>query len=267
MSQPTQSFRRANDIAPYAGMCAELTQGLDYRWYSLLLRIEHSSRRPIEFDTSNLPVSWTMHYRASEYAAVDPATHWLNARVVPTRWEQLPRGNIGTEGYLKDATQHGFAHGIVVPFRGVAGDYGGITMVGRDMPASDLECDEHFSRVWLFGIRMLEAMRNAVLTERADPEDGALTQRQRQVLTMVACGHPMKKICSDIGIHKSTAEYLLRRASEKLGATSREQAILRAAMTNQIDWKAFAVPVSPDRRSSACTALSRVRRASALASR
>ncbi|WP_206370196.1 helix-turn-helix transcriptional regulator [Solimonas marina] len=61
-----------------------------------------------------------------------------------------------------------------------------------------------------------------------------LTDRQRSVLGGIAQGLTVKRIAIELGIEPTTVRYLLNRCIEKLGVTSREQAIVRAIATGQL---------------------------------
>ena len=50
----------------------------------------------------------------------------------------------------------------------------------------------------------------------------------------------MKKVCNVLGVHPRTGEDLLKRAALNLGAKSREQAIVHAALAGEIDWEIYA---------------------------
>jgi len=69
------------------------------------------------------------------------------------------------------------------------------------------------------GRRYLLALRNDVRT----PEQSPLSDRERQVLTYAALGHPNKLIADELGIASSTVSVLLARAQTKLGARSRNE--------------------------------------------
>jgi DNA-binding NarL/FixJ family response regulator len=55
----------------------------------------------------------------------------------------------------------------------------------------------------------------------------ALTDRERQVLSRLACGETTKEAAFELGISDATVRVLLRRAVGKLGATSRRELLDR----------------------------------------
>ena len=55
----------------------------------------------------------------------------------------------------------------------------------------------------------------------------ALTPRQRQVLAALARGRQTKEIARELGISQATVKTHLARACERLGATTRAEAVAR----------------------------------------
>ncbi len=74
------------------------------------------------------------------------------------------------------------------------------------------------------GRRFVIAAENAPPT-RAGRRD--LSEREHQVLTQAHLGHSHKEIAYELGLADSTVRVLLHRAAQKLGATTREEAIER----------------------------------------
>ncbi len=61
----------------------------------------------------------------------------------------------------------------------------------------------------------------------AYPGAGALTRRQREVLAAFARGRQTKEIARELGISEATVKTHLARATERLGAATRAQAVAR----------------------------------------
>ncbi|WP_035304805.1 response regulator transcription factor [Actinokineospora inagensis] len=77
------------------------------------------------------------------------------------------------------------------------------------------------------------------LTRRREQEARfALSPRERQVLTLLRDGLSIPDIASTIHISKSTAKTYVARLYDKLGASSRAQALVTALRTGLIDYEA-----------------------------
>ncbi|HKT01137.1 MAG TPA: LuxR C-terminal-related transcriptional regulator [Rugosimonospora sp.] len=69
----------------------------------------------------------------------------------------------------------------------------------------------------------------------ASPADNGLSDRQRQILMLMAAGHTAVEIAHRLGISPGTVENHKRRAYAKLGAVSAVQAVVRAAALGLLD--------------------------------
>ncbi|GAA2979648.1 response regulator transcription factor [Actinokineospora diospyrosa] len=77
------------------------------------------------------------------------------------------------------------------------------------------------------------------LTRRREQETRfALSPRERQVLTLLRDGLSIPEIAGSIHISKSTAKTYVARLYDKLGASSRAQALVTALRTGLIDYEA-----------------------------
>ena len=76
--------------------------------------------------------------------------------------------------------------------------------------------------------------RRFLVVRKRDPDaspKNALTTRERQVVTHTARGHALKLIAHELGVSVSTVNTHLRRATKKLGVSSRTDLILIARAT------------------------------------
>ena len=70
-----------------------------------------------------------------------------------------------------------------------------------------------------------------------------LSPRQREILALVAAGRTSKEIASALGISESTVNWHLANAFERLGASSRAEAVA-LAMREEVDGGARPPPVA-----------------------
>ncbi|MGY0233653.1 LuxR C-terminal-related transcriptional regulator [Longispora urticae] len=82
--------------------------------------------------------------------------------------------------------------------------------------------------VLLAGRARVGLRKHAVRRDRRGPQsDGSLTQRERQVLELVAQGEPTRRIASVLGVSRETVETHIRAGMRKLGARTRTEAAAR----------------------------------------
>jgi DNA-binding NarL/FixJ family response regulator len=93
---------------------------------------------------------------------------------------------------------------------------------------------ERFERTWSFAIQLLGEVFGAYLQQDAATIK-PLMPKQRNALSLIARGYSIREIAKALRLHPRTVEYHLRGALERLGAATREQAIVRALFTGDID--------------------------------
>ena len=108
-----------------------------------------------------------------------------------------------------------------------------LTSVSSDMPLRDLEAAK---RRHAFSFAMA-CYAVAALSERAAPhsdEDSTLSPRERECLTLLASGLRNTAIAHRLSVAESTVEMHLQNARRKLGARTREQALVAALSRGEI---------------------------------
>jgi DNA-binding NarL/FixJ family response regulator len=111
------------------------------------------------------------------------------------------------------------------PVSGAARGY-----LGRDAAPQELAAAVH---AVARGLTVIEpALLGLMLRAAPTPEgalDGALTEREHEVLRLVARGLPNKGIALELGISEHTAKFHVGAILSKLGAASRAEAVMAAA--------------------------------------
>ncbi|WP_018352782.1 helix-turn-helix transcriptional regulator [Longispora albida] len=90
------------------------------------------------------------------------------------------------------------------------------------------ELAESSGMIVLAGRARMGLRRHAVRRDRRGPQrDGELTDRERQILELVAGGEPTRRIAGVLGISRETVETHIRAGMRKLGARTRTEAAAR----------------------------------------
>ena len=79
------------------------------------------------------------------------------------------------------------------------------------------------------GLTVLDPIHRATLEDTRAEEDNILTEREREVLLLMAAGDPNKTIGRKLGISEHTAKFHVGAILSKLGAQSRAEAVMVAA--------------------------------------
>lgn len=72
---------------------------------------------------------------------------------------------------------------------------------------------------------VLRALRHQATSAAASPSDGQLTEREHEVMALIARGHSNRSIAAELVISEKTVKNHIRHIYEKLGVASRTQAI------------------------------------------
>jgi HD-GYP domain-containing protein (c-di-GMP phosphodiesterase class II) len=150
--------------------------------------------------------------------------------------------------------------------RGIAGAE--LTLPARLLAAADAFCAMTASRPHREPIapdRAAQALADEASAGRLDPEAVAavieaagervprierladLTEREVQVVTMLACGLQTKQIAGALGISVKTADRHIEHAYRKIGVSSRAAAALFAMQHGLLAWGEFPIPRPPVR--------------------
>jgi DNA-binding CsgD family transcriptional regulator len=224
----------ANTIDEVAEHSERFAKSLGYAFFLLAVGLPTSLSKPRKVALTNYPERWLRRYGQCHYADVDPVNRWALTRPEPCWWDHLDRAEGQVRKYFEDAARHGIDRGVTVPLHGPNSQHAALSLcAGTPPPGKPARCDQS-AHMWHFALNAVPAVQRIVAARGREPEHVLLTPRQRQALTLASEGMPVKQIADRLGIAKVSVEYLIQRATEKLGARNREQAIIRALATGQI---------------------------------
>lgn len=183
------------------------------------------------FMASRWPPHWVSRYVALGYAAHDPVLHRCWSTVNPFEWTEVA-ADAGRSGraatVMREAAEHGLAHGFTLPIHGAAGFEACLSMAGG--PALAIP-QGHRPALHLMGYYAFERLR-ALLPAR--PATTRLTAREREVLVWSANGKSAGEVAAILGITERTVTAHVANAAGKLGAVNKTQAVARAVQQRLI---------------------------------
>ena len=100
-------------------------------------------------------------------------------------------------------------------------------------PPTGSELEKLYAECWLF-LRQLYPTLERLLKPKV--KIAKLTDRERQVLTLLAQGKILKQIADIVGVNERMLNYTLQAAKKKLRASSRDQLVAIALISGQISW-------------------------------
>ncbi len=240
------------DLVPSPWDCVESAQfqlktfaeGLGFSFFRFCVQFERQSSEYVRAEFTNFNRMWIDRYRRCNYAAVDPILEMTRTAVAPFAWDAIDRENVEVRRYLEDAAFHGLVDGITVPLHCANGEAAHLTLAGTHLTTDIEERWAMYSATYRFQWTAFSSLR-PLLLRLPGPPSMMLTDKQRQILFLLMQGMGVKSIARTLGLHARTIDDGLRRACLRLGVTSREQAIVRALATRQIDPAALVPPPPP----------------------
>lgn len=180
---------------------------------------------------SNYPEEWVARYVGEGYLAEDVVVQQSSRSVVPFSWTSVRADDTLTpkqKRVFTEARHHGLKSGGAVPVHGPGG------MVACLSVASRME-EQEFEKVWArtraelmaFAAFAFENVLQRLLGE-GPGEQPRLPRRVRECLLWAARGKTAKETADILSISEETVVSYLKVANEKLGVTSRTQAVAKA---------------------------------------
>lgn len=179
------------------------------------------------------PRGWSSRPANANYRADDPAAAWCRRTINPFEWSETVRqpARLPRPAAVAGADEDlGMKRGYLVPVIRASGSTSCVTMAG-ERP----ELESRAKRA----VYMLSLYAHARAVSLLDCSDGAgqrreLTLREREVLHWIAAGKSSWDISVILGISERTVNWLIARATRKLNAVNRTQAVVNAIRAGQI---------------------------------
>jgi LuxR family quorum sensing-dependent transcriptional regulator len=175
----------------------------------------------------NLPEDWLRYYLDMDYDAVSPILRKLNRTRAPFFWKTLePEGYLDlklSRQMLRESAAAGLGDGYSCPIVHANGD-----MVVFNLVTDHLEDDPRLPpSIQLISLFVHEKYRSLQDVNGPRPLPN-LTQRERDCLSWAAEGKTNWEIGEILTISEASVRTYLKRAKQKLGVTTKVQAIVRA---------------------------------------
>lgn len=221
-------------VEPWVRRCEAFATSEGFRYFMFGIVVPRLEGRSIQCILTNYPRDWLRMYDNFQYIQLDPVAARLLTSIGPFAWDELPVTGTKVRTFWNRAARFGLRHGYTVPVHGPRGQHAILGLSGTDNPLPVEHRKERFERTWSFAIQLLVEVFGAYLQQDA-ASIKPLTPKQRNALTLIARGCSIREIGKNLRLHPRTVEYHLRGALERLGAATREQAIVRALFTGDID--------------------------------
>ena len=175
------------------------------------------------FRISTFPEGFIKYYLDNNWAEKDPVLEAIYKNNVPFTWGSLlERDDLKAQyaEYVGVIRQYGLVDGIAVPVYAMPGDIAYFSL-GSSIAKLDFT---HSQLLELQALCQLMHARYNELSMKAKLP--VLSKREAEVLELIARGKANTAISEALGVSPNTVDTLIRRCFEKLGVTSRVEAVL-----------------------------------------
>jgi len=176
-------------------------------------------------------LDWIQHYQRANFYTVDPVFKASLESVVPVDWGQFARGRKDDtlKQFFGHASSFSLANGFTIPVHGADGEFGVISVTsdaGDRAFTKVLAETRHVLHV--MAIHFHEAVRRRLDGFKPPAEKAGLTPRELEILFWAAKGKTLSEIADITSRSESTVRFHLRQVTQKLGVSTRTQAIVRS---------------------------------------
>ncbi|MFB2796772.1 LuxR family transcriptional regulator [Aeromonas veronii] len=220
-------YSAATDEQTIVCLLRALCQQMGFDYFRLGLMSPNSIQRPEVRIFNGCPVDWVHVYNERDFLTVDPVVLRGMTQSTPILWANLiteccdKQDAAGLEVMML-AQEAGLRDGITIPWHGPNGHVGLLSLITRTPRTAHQWLSATPFLSWL-ATHIFEAVARVCLSDAAPRE--SLSRRELEVCLWAAEGKQVSDIAKILGITPRTVTFHLERIVEKLGASSKNQAI------------------------------------------
>ena len=209
---------------------------LGYEFFIYAVVLASDPIKPLQFVVSGFPRKWRTRYDEMGYINTDPVVRHCMSSLRPVLWATVPRSGPMAQSFFSDASRHGLVDGITSPIIGKLREIGAFSMAtSKSVELDEAEQEALLRESHWAGMLICEAFERIVLVPHGSDADQCLTDRELDVLSLVAGGHHDKSIGGSLGISGNTVRFHIANAGNKLGGiVGRHQIVARALEVGQL---------------------------------
>lgn len=211
------------------------TEALGFRYFAFCSHVDPLHPPPQAIMVHNYPAAWVQHFSQDRLYEIDPVLQRAECDPMPFFWDtafQAESIKADQRKLLVEAADFDIAHGFTVPIH--------LSWLPGTLRASCSMVPEA-NAVRKLNYLMIETMVTAMYTvlNRAHPPRREtntieLSRRERQCLSLAAQGKDDWAMAKLLGLSPTTVHSYIKRLMQRLGVSTRVQAIVWALETGQI---------------------------------
>ncbi len=228
-----EAMQRARTTPALHREMERFSRQLGFERFAYALRITGPSLTPQHFALNGYPRAWGERYVSHGYFKVDPIVRHCDRSTLPAIWDERAFHGEATQGFWEEAQAFGLQSGLSFAVHeqpGVTGIFSLSRDRKLDLPAQDLAA--LIGRAQVFASLLHHAVARINLPSLLPRAHVRLTPRERECLRWTADGKTAWETSRILGIAERTAVFHMNNVIQKLGATNKTQAVVRAMALN-----------------------------------
>ena len=195
--------------------------------YHLTPKLRSQTDRRVQLATSGFSKKWLTLYEEADFRKYDPIPDITMQHGEPMFWQQAlasRRLNENEQKFVKQLEAHGLHEGIGIPLFGPKGRnaYSAFTF-----DPTELMFDDQIIAT-VAALASAAHVRICNIIEKKHQRKVQLSERETQVIQLIANGRSNKAIAADLQISRSTTDTYVRRVFAKLNVSDRINASRKA---------------------------------------
>jgi len=224
-----EAMERADSSEELRAEMQKFAAEMGFSYFAYALTINVPSLRPQQYVITGFPRPWVERYLSSGYFKIDPTVRHAEKSSLPTIWSDPALHDRNSDQFWDEAGMFGLVAGLSFAVHeqpGVTGIFSLARDGALDMRSSDLAA--LIGRAQMFASLLHHAVTRIHLARLLPEQNTALTAREQECLKWAADGKTAWEIGQILSIAERTAVFHVNNVIQKLGATNKIQAIVRA---------------------------------------
>ena len=230
-------FEQCSSVAELHGCMRQYATDLGFEHFIYATMLVNNPAQPMRFAVSGYPRSWRTRYDEMGYLKTDPIIRHCLSSPRPIFWDEVERKDAMSKLFFEDAASHGLVNGMTCPIIGRMREMGAMSLAtARKLTLTPAQRSEMQHSLHWNAMLVCEAFERVALTPISEGAGNPLSDREQEVLGMVAGGLTDRSISNRLNISESTVRFHITRAGEKLGGVSgRHQIVAHAQAMGRLE--------------------------------
>ena len=235
LSDAYDAMERAKNADDLRREMEKFAKQMGFENFVYALTITAPSLKPQQYVLNGYPQEWVDRYLANGYFKIDPLVRQAYTSALPSIWDEEHFHDGKAREFWEEAKAFGLKSGLSFAVHEQPGVMG-IFSLSRDRVV-DLQGQDLAAlvgRAQMFASLLQHAVTRLELPELQRDAATLLTARERECLKWSADGKTAWEIGQILGITERTAVFHVNNVIQKLGASNKTQAIVRAVVMKLI---------------------------------